>query len=77
MDNNKADEEQGVEQQIGHEKAIDYDQHHLLLNAEPNNEQPHDESTSFIMLDSTLGSSDVILTHTSTVEEDVTKKILG
>ena len=74
MDNDKADEEQGVEQQTGHEEAIAYDQHHLLVNAEPNNEQPHDESTSLIMVDSTLGSSDVILTHTSTVEDDVTKK---
>ena len=57
-DNDKADEEQGVEQQTVHEEAIDYDQHHFLVNAEPNNEQPHDESTSFIMVDSTSGSSD-------------------
>ena len=74
LDNDKADEKQCVEQQTGHEEAIDYDQHHLLVNAEPNNEQPHDESTSFIMVDSTSASSNVILTHTSTVEDDVTKK---
>ena len=73
MDNDKADEEQGVEQQTHHEEPIDYDHHDLLVNVQPNNEQPHDESTSFIMVDSTSSSSDVIWTHT-TVEDDVTKK---
>ena len=55
-------------EQTGHEQPCDDD--HLS-----NDEQPCDEEpTSFINLaDSTSGSSDVILTHTSNIEEDVTK----
>ena len=75
LDNDKADEEQGVDQQTGDEQPIDYHHHHFSVNEELHDEPPNDESTSFInLLDTTLGSSDVILTHTSTVEDDVTKK---
>ena len=75
LDNDKADEEQGVDQQTGDEQPIDYHHHHFSANEELHDEPPDDESTSFInLLDTTSGSSDVILTHTSTVEDDVTKK---
>ena len=75
MDNDKADEEQCVDQQTGHEQPIDDDHHHFLGDEQPHNEQPDDEElTSFInLVDSTSGSSDVILTHASIVEDDVTK----
>ena len=55
-------------EQTGHEQPGD-DNHFS------NDEQPGDEEpTSLINLaDSTSGSSDVILTHISTIEEDVTK----
>ena len=57
-------------EQTGHVQSS-YDDHFS------DDEQPgNEEATSFINLaDSTSGSSDVILTQTSTVEEDVTKKI--
>ena len=75
LDNDKADEKQDVDQQTGDEQPIDYHHHHFSANEELHDEPPNDESTSFInLLDTTLGSSDVILTHTSTVEDDVTKK---
>ena len=74
-DNDKADEEQGVDQQTGYEQPIDYHHHHFSTNEELHDEPTNDEPTSFINpLDTTSGSSDVILTHTSTVEDDVTKK---
>ena len=65
-----------VDQQTGCEQSIDDHHHHFSGDDQPHDEQPDDEeSTSFInLVDSTLGSSDVILTHTSTVEDDVTKK---
>ena len=75
FDNDKADEEQDVDQQTSDEQPIDYHHHHFSANEELHNEPPNGESTSFInLLDTTSGSSDVILTHTSTVEDDVTKK---
>ena len=51
------------------------DDHHISGDEQPHDEQPGDEeSTSFIDLaDSTSGSSDVKYTHTSIVEDDVTK----
>ena len=74
LDNNKADEKQDVDQQIGDEQPIDYHHHHFSTNEELHDEPPNDESTSFInLLDTTSGSSNVILTYTSTVEDDVTK----
>ena len=75
LDNDKADEEQSVDQQTGDKQPIDYHHHHFSSNEELHDEPPNDKSTSFInLLDTTFGSSDVILTHTSTVEDDVTKK---
>ena len=57
------------DEQTGHEQPGDDD--HFSGNEQPGEEEP----TTFISLaDSTSGSSDVILTHTSTVDEDVTKK---
>ena len=54
-------------EQTGHEQPGDDD--HFSDDEQPGNE----EATSFINLaDSTSSSSDVILTHTSTIEEDVT-----
>ena len=55
------------------------DNHHISCDEQPLDEQPGDEeSTSFINLaDSTSGSSDVMYTHTPTVKDDVTKRILG
>ena len=74
MDDDKAGEEQAVDEQSCSEQPGD--DHHISGNEQPHDEQPGDEeSTSFIKLaDSTSGSSDVIYTHTSTVEDDVTKK---
>ena len=73
LDNDKADEEQDVDQQIGDEQLIDYHHHHFSANEKLHDEPPN-ESTSFInLLDTTLGSSNVILTYTSTVKDDVTK----
>ena len=55
-------------EQTGHEQRGDDD--HFSDDEQPAN----GEATSFINLaDSTSSSSDVILTHTSTTEEDVTK----
>ena len=55
-------------EQTGHEQPGDG---HFSDDEQPGDEEP----TSFINLaDSTSASSDVILTHTSTLEEDVTKK---
>ena len=56
-------------EQTGHEKPGD--DGHFSDDEQPSDEEP----TSFINLaDSTSGSSDVILKHASTIEEDVTKK---
>ena len=57
-------------EQTGHEQPGDDD--HFSDHEQPGDEEP----TCFINLaDSASGSSDVILTHTSTVEENVTKKV--
>ena len=62
-DDEKPADEPPFDEQTGHKQ--------------PSDEQPGDEEpTTFInLVDSTSKSSDVILTHTSTVDEDVTKKI--
>ena len=75
FDNDKGDGEQDVHQETGDDQPIDYHHHHFSTNEELHDERANDESTSFInLLDTTSGSSDVILTHTSTVEDDVIKK---
>ena len=62
-------DEQPADEETGHEQPGDDD--HFSGDEQPGDEEP----TSFINLAyNTSGSSDVILTHTSATEEDVTKK---
>ena len=68
-DDEKPVDEQPGDKQTGHEQPGDDD--HFSGDEQPGDEEP----TGFINLaDSKSGSSVVILTYTSTVEEDVTKK---
>ena len=65
---NFPDDQKPADEETGHEQPGDDD--HFSGDEQPGDEEP----TSLINLaDSASGSSDVILIHTFTVEEDVTK----